>query len=451
MNQFEPILLALTLTLAGASSAAYAAHAAPGLWRFTFDAAQQAAGGTLVRPDMQYSSARGFGFEPGAAVRIAADNGRPAYLTSDRPFFFSADLPEGNYNVTVTLGGAQAATTTVKAELRRLMLEQVATAPGATVTRSFTVNIRTPRIPAVGGIAAGRVQLKEPRETVQEAWAWDKRLTLEFNGERPAIRAIDITPVQAPTIFVLGDSTVCDQPGEPYNSWGQMLPRFLKPGVAVANHGESGETYRDSLARRRLDKILSAMRPGDTVLMQFGHNDQKQIKDGKGGPFTTYKDEIRAHVEAIRAHGGTPVIISPMERRRFDDSGKIVPSLADYAEAARQSAQELQAAFIDLNAMSKPFYEALGPELSQHAFAEREPGRIDNTHHSNYGSYELAQAVLTGMRKAGVPAAALIADGYGNFEPSRPDPVAAFAVPPSPQFSNDTPLGDDNVGQRGQP
>lgn len=442
----KTILLALTL-----ASAISITHAAPNAWHFSFDPAQPANGGTLVRPDMAYDSARGFGFEPGAAVRVASDSRRAAYLTSDKPFFFSADLPEGNYNVTVTLGGAQAATTTVKAELRRLMLEQVATAPGASISRTFTVNIRTPLIPAVGDIVAGRVQLKEPRETVQEAWAWDKRLTLEFNGDQPAIRAIDITPVRAPTLFLLGDSTVCDQPGEPYNSWGQMLPRFLKPGVAVANHGESGETYRDSLARRRLDKILSAMQPGDTVLMQFGHNDQKQIKEGKGGPFTTYQDEIRAHVDAIRAHGGTPVILSPMERRRFDDNGRIVPSLSDYADAARQSAQQLKVAFVDLNAMSKPFYEALGPELSQRAFAEREPGRVDNTHHNNYGSYELAQAVLTGLRKAGVPVAALIADGYGNFDPSRPDPVAAFAVPPSPQFSNETPLGDDNIGQRGRP
>nr|WP_315249742.1 rhamnogalacturonan acetylesterase [uncultured Duganella sp.] len=441
MNQIKPILLALML--AGAASTA---QAAPASWRFTFDAARPAAGSTVVQPDMQYSRARGFGFEPGAAVRTASDGQRAAYLTADQPFFFSADLPEGNYNVTVTLGGAQAATTTVKAELRRLMLEQVATAPGATVTRTFTVNLRTPRIPAVAGVEAGKVKLKEPRETVQEAWAWDQRLTMEFNGSQPAIRAIDITPVQSPTIFLLGDSTVCDQSGEPYSSWGQMLPRFLKPGIAVANHGESGETYRDSLARRRLDKILSAMRPGDTVLMQFGHNDQKQIKEGKGGPFTSYQDEIRAHVEAIRAHGGTPVIISPMERRRFDDNGKVMPSLIDYADAARQSAQQLKAAFIDLNAMSKPFYEALGPDLSQRAFAEPQPGRVDNTHHNNYGSYELAQAVLTGLRLAGVPAASFIAEGYGNFDPTRPDPVASFAVPRSPNFSNETPLGDDNVG-----
>ena len=446
MRRASAAALAALLAVAGLAGDAAANDAVAR--HFEFGAAKPSAGYINVRPDMEYSAARGFGFESGAAVRTVEDASgdrlHAGYLTGDKPFFFSVDLPEGNYNVTVTLGaGRGASSTTVKAELRRLMLENVTTTPGASVTRTFTVNVRTPRIPASGALAAGVVKLKSPRESVQEAWASDQRLTLEINGAHPAVRAIDIVPVQVPTLFLLGDSTVCDQPGEPYNSWGQMLPRFLKPGIAVANHGESGETYRDSLQRRRLDKILSAMRPGDTVLMQFGHNDQKQVKDGKGGPFTTYKDEIRAHVEAIRARDGIAVIVSSMERRNFDADGKIVPSLIDYANAARQSAQELGVPFIDLNAMSKPFYEALGPELSKKAFAEPDPGRIDNTHHNSYGSYELAQAVLTGLRRSGVPAAAYIADGYGNFDPAHPDPVDKFAVPPSPNYSNQRPLGDD--------
>lgn len=405
-------------------------------WHFTFGAAKP--GYTTVDAGMAYDAKRGFGFEPGAEVRTVG------YLAANRPFYFTADLPDGNYNITVKLGARDTASnTTIKSELRRLMLENVSTVAGVIDTRTFTVNVRTPRIRAVPGVAAGVVDLKVPRETVSEARAWDRRLTLEINGSHPVIESIDIVPVTAPTIFLLGDSTVSDQPGEPYNSWGQMLPRFFKPGIAVANLAQSGETYRDSLSRRRLDKILSMMRPGDTVMMQFGHNDQKQIKDNKGGPFTTYKDEIRQHVEAIRRHGGIPVIISSMERRRFDNAGKPQETLTDYAAAARQSAEELGAAFIDLHAMSLPLYAALGVAGSKLAFAEPEPGKLDNTHHNAYGSYELAQAVVTGLRQAGVPAAQWIADGYGNFDPSHPDPVAKFAVPASPTFSNERPLGDE--------
>lgn len=424
------------LLLAGLSTLALAGQAcAADSWRFAFGAARD--GYTTVQADMVYEAKRGFGFEPGAQVQTAG------YLSASKPFYFTADVPEGNYNVTVTLGAPDAGSnTTIKSELRRLMLESVTTAPGAPVTRTFTVNVRTPAIRAVNGVAAGKVDLKAPRETVTEARAWDRRLTLEINGTHPVVQAIEIVPVKVPVIFLLGDSTVSDQPGEPYNSWGQMLPRFFKPGIAVANLAQSGETYRDSLSRRRLDKILSVMQPGDTVFMQFGHNDQKQIKDNKGGPFTTYKDEIRQHVAAIRKHGGVPVIVSSMERRRFDDAGKAYETLTDYATAARQSAQELGTAFIDLHAMSLPLYQALGVEGSKKAFAEPQ-GKLDNTHHSNYGSYELAQAVVTGLRKTGLPAARWIADGYGNFDPARPDPFASFDVPASPTLTTERPLGDE--------
>ena len=93
-----------------------------------------------------------------------------------------------------------------------------------------------------------QVHLK-PREKTNEWWAWDDKLTLEFNGTHPALRSLEIEKADVPTVFLLGDSTVCDQPAEPWNSWGQMLPRFFKPEVAIANHAESGETIANSLAR----------------------------------------------------------------------------------------------------------------------------------------------------------------------------------------------------------
>lgn len=424
--------LACAIALAGASLA----HAAPALdstrpLRFAFGQAKAPAAYMAVDPAAPYSASRGYGLEPGTRA-----NG-------NAPFYFTVDLPEGNYNVTVTLGDDQApSTTTVKAELRRLMLENVQAGAGQSVTRSFTVNVRTPDIPASKGIEAGAVKLKAPRETEQEAWAWDSRLTLEFNGAHPAVRSIEIVPARVPTLYLLGDSTVCDQPDEPYNSWGQMLTRFFKPGIAVANHGESGETYRDALARRRTDKILAGMKPGDVLVMQFGHNDQKQIKDGKSGPFTTYKAEIKTHVDAVRARGGLPVIVSPMERRRFDEQGRLVPTLADYAEAARQSAQELDVPFIDLNGMSKTLYTALGPRGSEAAFAEPRPGQLDNTHHSPYGSYELAKAIVLGIQQAKLPVARFIVDDF-RFDPAHPDAFASFGVPPSPKVTTLRPLGDE--------
>lgn len=424
-----------------------ASAADSGSRKFDFGPGTVAPGFTQVGADTMYTRERGFGFETGAALTVLDHGGENPLtcdlITSPQPFYFSVDLPEGNYRVTVTLGDAAAATTTtIKAELRRLMLLRIHTAAGEFITRTFTVNVRNPEIAATDSITAGTVKLKAPRETTQEAWAWDRRLTLEFSDARPAVCAIEIEPVDVPVLFLLGDSTLTDQSREPYSSWGQMLPRWFTPAIAVANHGESGETYRDSIARRRLDKILSVMKSGDTLAMQFGHNDQKQIAQGTGGPFTTYRAEIKTHVDAVRAHGGIPIIVSPMERREFDADGKVVASLADYASAARQSAQELGTAFIDLNAMSVQLYTALGAEKSKAAFVQAADGKMDNTHHNNYGAYQLAKCVLLGLQQTGLPIAKFISPDLLSYDPAHPDDPDTFTLPVSPIHTAIAPLGN---------
>jgi lysophospholipase L1-like esterase len=414
--------------------------------RFTFGGTTKP-GFIRVTEKTQFDPARGFGFEPGSRSASPPDrepSSSTSLATAARSFLFTTRLPhEGNWRVTVTLGDSTApTTTTIKAELRRLMVDRVTTKPGEQRQVTFVVNTRTPRIQAVEGIASGEVRLKAPRETIQEAWAWDQALTLEFAGEHPALHSLEIEPADVPTVFLLGDSTVCDQSKEPYNSWGQMITRWFKPTIAVANHGESGETYRDSLGRRRLDKIASLMRPGDWLLMQFGHNDQKQIAAGNGGPFTTYKEEIRRHVATIRSRGGHVVIISPMERRGFDEQGQVKRSLGDYAQASGEVARELNVPFIDLNAMSRQLYAALGVERSALAFAAP-GGKVDNTHHNNFGSYQLAQCVAAEIRRQGLPLANYLSDDFKGFDPAHPDDPERFGIPASGEFTNQRPLGDE--------
>ncbi len=395
--------------------------------RFAFDG-KPVAGEVAVPTDTTYSRERGHGFE--------ADEKRNA---AGQPYFFSVDLPEGNYRVTATLGGTAASDTTIKAELRRLQLDGIKLPAGKTEAHSFIVNLRTANIAAAPGIEPGRVKLKE-REIASEAWAWDRRLTLEINGTQPALAHLVIEPVKLPTVYLLGDSTVADQSGEPYASWGQMLTALFKPTVAVANHAQSGETFRDSLNRRRIDKILSTLQPGDTVLLQFGHNDQKQQKDGSGNA-ETYKAELRTHAERILARGGVPVVVSSMERRRFDAQGKLQPSLTEYANAARAVAQDMKLAYIDLNAMSIQMYEALGPERSQAAHPMNN-GKLDNTHHNNYGAMQLARLIALGLREARVPVAAQLRDDLGAISPAQPPAPEQFRVATSPGFTQQRPLGD---------
>ena len=406
--------------------------------KFDFGPGKVAAGHTQVVASNIYSKELGYGFEPGGDISCVARGGRDALrsdlCTSDKPFYFSVALPEGNYSVTVTLGDADTATvTTIKAELRRLVWERVETTPGKFVTRSFAVNIRTPKI--AGGVEFREVRLKD-REKTTEWWAWDEKLTLEFNNSHPAVCAIEIKPIEVPTIYLLGDSTVCDQPLEPYNSWGQMLTRFFQPGIAIANHAESGESLRSSLAAHRLDKVLSTMKPGDYLFIQYGHNDEKEKGEGIGA-FTTYKSDLQKFVTEARKRGGHPVLVTPVQRRSFDAAGKITNSHGDYPQAVRQLAREENVPLIDLNATSKLLYEAWGPDLSKQAFAPN-----DNTHHNNYGSYELAKCIVNGIKNGKIGLASYLVRDVAAFDPTRPDPLESFAVPPSPKANSVKPIGN---------
>lgn len=379
----------------------------------------------------EYSRAAGHGFEPGAQVTCwkgtTKNNGN---CISNAPFYFSVAVPEGNYRVTIRFGDRQIATSNVvKAELRRLMIERVDTKPGEFVTRSFIVNVRTPKIST-----GGEVKLKD-REKTSEQWAWDEKLTLEFNGQKPAINSITIEKVDVPTIFLLGDSTVCDQPGEPYASWGQMITRFFGDKIAVANHAESGESLRSSFGAKRLDKVLSQMKRGDFLLIQYGHNDEKEKGEGVGA-MTTYKASLKQFTEAAKAKGATVILIDPMHRRTFDATGKITNSHGDYPEAVRQAAKEENVALIDLTAMSKVLYETLGKEGSGVLFKEG-----DGTHHNNFGAYQIAEIIVRSIRDQSLPLARYLIKDLPRYDPKHPDDPKGFSLPPSPAAALTKPLG----------
>lgn len=428
MRVFRTLTLALGLLVicrAGIASE-------PANFAFDFGSGQPVPGCIQVTPDMVYSKARGFGFDLESKVSsVPARGAQPGFCTSGKPFFFSVALPEGNYNVTVTLGDPNGASTnTVKAESRRLMLENVTTPPGQIVTRTFTVNVRTPAIASGGG-----VRLKSREQGPPMVLHWDDKLTLEFNGARPCVSKLEVRrSPDAPTVFLAGDSTVTDQPNEPWNSWGQMLPRFFKPGIAIANHAESGESCGSFFRAKRFDKILADMKPGDYLLIQFGHNDQKS-KAPNAGPYTSYKSNLVYFVSETRKHGGVPVLVTPMHRLRFGNGGAISNSLGDYPEAVRQAAREEKTPLIDLNAMSKTLYEALGPTQSPKAFQ-------DGTHHNNYGSYELARCVVEGIRAGHFGLEKFLAEEPPQFDPAHPDPLDRFDVPPSPMHSTTKPEGN---------
>lgn len=300
------------------------------------------------------------------------------------------------------------------------MLEEVHTPAGEFASCSFAVNLRTPAIE--GG---GTVRLKD-REKLN--LHWDDKLTLEFNGARPCVAALEITAMDdLTTLYIVGDSTVCDQPGEPWNSWGQMLTRFFKPDVAVANHAMSGESIRSSLGARRFDKVFSTMKENDYLFIQYGHNDMKSKDPNK---LELYRNDLKDLVAKTRKLGATPVLITSMERK----AGVKQDTLAEYPDIVRSVAKEEQVALIDLHAMSKVLYAALGSDLNR-AF-------VDGTHHNAYGSYELAQCVIEGIRENKLPLADSVLNDVPRFNPAAPDSVFEFSVPASPAEQKEKPLGN---------
>jgi len=407
-------------------------------FKFQFGAETAAPGYTLVPPTLQYSKDTGYGFEPGANVTsVNEETGvvlQSSAVTSSKPFFFSVEVPEGNYRVTVTLGDPTAdAITTVKAETRRLMLERIRTAAGKFEKRTFTVNVRRPEISTGGEVD---LDSREMNLTTHEAISrdWDDKLTLEFSDSHPALAALKIEKVDdAITLFITGDSTVTDQPGWPGSSWGQMVTRWFKPEIAVANHAESGETLKGFLKERRWDKVLDSVRPGDYVIIEFGCNDSK-----KSGPQniypnqdfsetyvdadTTYKELLKRFAADVQKKGAFPIIVSPSARRQ--DSAKPT-SLGAYAEAAMAAAKEIGVPSIDLNSMGVDINAALGAD------APKQFG--DQTHHVEYGSYLQSKCIALGIQQANLPLAKFIVDDFDGFDPKHPEPLPAnFDLPPDP-------------------
>lgn len=398
-------MLAGALLLLGVPATAGAqAGATPSkVQRFTL-AGTAAKGNTAVPADRPYAD--GYGYEPGSRA------------------LFSVAAAPGNYRVTVTLGRRGAATTsTVKAESRRLMLDAVTVPAGRSVTRSFIVNVRNAALaPPPANAPGGDHVLLKPRE--RDSFNWDDRLTLELLGDAPT--AIAIEPVAVPTLFLLGDSTVTDQPAEPAASWGQMLPVFLKPDIAVANHAESGETLKSFIAELRFAKVLESVKPGDVALIQFGHNDQKtQWPQTYADAATTYRDYLRTWIAEFRRRGVTPILVTSPERRTWTGD-RIKPTLADYAAAVKAVGASEKVPVIDLNAASIAFYEALGPARAPLAFND---GGKDATHHDNYGAWMLGRSIAQGL--AALPVGAHLRPDLAPFDAHRPPDPATFRLAPS--------------------
>jgi lysophospholipase L1-like esterase len=394
-------------------------------FKFDFGPGQAAPGYTPVQADEVYSIEKGHGFDfgskPTGQSRGGADPFKDGFVTTaESPLFFSVKVPEGNYRITVTLGDAQGEShTTIRTEAGHLMAADITTAPGQFAIRTFYANVRRPQIPPPPQNAPGGTIVHMFLAGEAESRCWDEKLTIEFNGVRPCLAAMEIVKDdKAPTIFVAGDSTVGDPRRGPGGNWPTQMCQFFKPEIAVCNSAEGGETSKSFITGLRFDKVLSQMKAGDFFLVQFGHNDSKaNWPQTYTEPTTSFKAYLRVFLAETKRRGATLVLVTPMERRNNGDT------VGPWARAMREVAAEDHVSLIDQWAMSKELWTALGPNVGT-AFS-------DQTHLSGYGGYLLSKLIVRGI-KANVPdLARFVVDDFKDMDPAHPEPPPEYLRQPS--------------------
>lgn len=377
----------------------------------------------MTKEQPTYSDAAGYGYD-----LLPAPTKK-----SNEPFYFSVKVPDGNYKVKVVLGSKKkAGNTTVRAEGRRLMVENIDTKKGKTETFEFVVNKRSPKIDDTK-----RVRIK-PRE--KDYLNWDDKLTLEFNGTAPAVESIQIEKDDnCPTVYLCGNSTVVDQNNEPWASWGQMITRWFNGNIAISNHAESGLTAGSFLAQNRLDKIMTTLKKGDYVICEFGHNDQKEKSAGSGAWYN-FQHNLKIFIDKVRSKEATIIFCTPTQRRAFESNNKTIKEThGDYPAAMEDVARRENVPVIDLHQMTRELFESLGYEDSKRALvhypANTFPGQdrvlADNTHFNTFGAYEVAKMVVMGMKKLNLPLLKDLRPEFKNFDPKNPDDWKTFKWAPA--------------------
>ena len=252
------------------------------------------------------------------------------------------------------------------------------------------------------------------------------------------------------TVFMIGDSTMANKSitgGKPERGWGHVLGGFFTEDIIVDNHAVNGRSSKSFIDEGRWDKVLSRIKPGDYVVIQFGHNDEKPKADRHTDPGTTFDANLERFVNESRERGATPILMNAIVRRNFlapcDQPGHIVASdnqvegdtLYDthgaYLDSPRNVAKKLNVPFVDANKITHELVQGLGREESKKLYMWVEPntvpavpkGSVDNTHLNIFGARVVAGLLVDAMAEV-VPALApyvrhydfvVAKDGSGDF------------------------------------
>ena len=232
------------------------------------------------------------------------------------------------------------------------------------------------------------------------------------------------------TIYMIGDSTMADKdmkkaPEE--RGWGMVLQGFFTENVRVDNHAVNGRSSKSFIAEGRWQKVYDQMKPGDYLVIQFGHNDEKS-KDSLRytRPWNDFAENYRTFIRGAKEKGATPIVMNCVVRRNFfnaktkeeiDDealrsvnrdkyqgkekvnSDTLVDTHGDYARVPAVMAKELCVAFVDANKISKDLENSLGVQGSRDLHMIKYNGK-DNTHFNFDGAHKVASLLVDAMAKA---------------------------------------------------
>lgn len=212
---------------------------------------------------------------------------------------------------------------------------------------------------------------------------------------------------QAPRqVFIVGDSTASEYGPEraPRQGWGMQLQSFLDPAAwQVRNHAQSGRSSRSFIEQGWLEPVARELRKGDVLLVQFGHNDEKAEDPSRyNEPRNAFPQWLMRYLALARDKGATPILVTPLARRKFE-RGSTIDQLLDthglYALAVRELAMRERVGLVDLNASSTAWLRALGDEASKPFFMHvPEQGQADDTHLQERGAVLVACLVVAGWK-----------------------------------------------------
>ena len=213
------------------------------------------------------------------------------------------------------------------------------------------------------------------------------------------------------TIHLCGDSTMAEKNlsnGNPERGWGMMFQNFLDEGATVINYAQNGRSTKSFIDKGLWDKVLQAIRPGDYVFIEFGHNDAKESDPERyAAPWGAYQDNLRRFIDETRQKGGTPVLLTPVARRWFKDGKLDRACHGDYPAAMKAVAEEKGVTLLDITTPTLDWIEGLGDEASRPYFMHLAPGKyacapegkVDNTHTVASGARKVAEIVCDKVRE----------------------------------------------------